>query len=184
MTAPEKPRSKDSGALYPLYNISEDIVWLPDMKEPDFLLDPEIRPRVTGRGALEIFLEQESSDDEIREILTAKSRELGSNYIIDVRKHRPGRFPVLSFWSLKHSKAALRITAILILAARENGFTDSAETHDMNDYYITSRSCDTAHFLKRLPPPREDKAGLILSVLAGAVLLIAFFISTGILFMK
>ena len=54
----------------------------------------------------------------------------------------------------------------------------------MNDYYITSRSCDTAHFLKRLPPPREDKAGLILSVLAGAVLLIAFFISTGILFMK
>ena len=184
MTAPEKPRSEDSSALYPLYNISEDIVWLPDMKEPDFLLDPEIRPRVTGRGALEIFLEQESSDDEIREILTAKSRELGSNCIIDVRKHRPGRFPALSFWSLKHSKAALRITAILILAARENGFTDSAETHDMNDYYITSRSCDTAHLLKRLPPPKEDKAGLILSALAGLVLLITFFISTGILFMK
>ena len=48
MTAPEKTNPEDSGALYPLYNISEDIVWLPDMKEPDFLLDPEIRPRVTG----------------------------------------------------------------------------------------------------------------------------------------
>ena len=154
------------------------------MKEPDFLLDPEIRPRVTGRGALEFFADRELSDGEIREALLEKARETGSNYIIDVRKHRPGRFPLLSFWSSGHRKAALRITAILILAARETGRTDNEQTRDINYYYITCRSGDTAHLLKRLPPPREDKAGLLLSIIAGLFFMGIFLLGTGWFFLK
>ena len=181
----ENPISgEDPTGCYRLYNISEEITWLPDMKEPDFLLDPQIRPRVTGRGALEFFADRELSDAEIREILTEKSRELGSNYIIDIRKHLPGRFPLLSFCSFKHQNAALRITAILLLAARESGRTNNEQTRDINYYYITCRSENTAHLLKRLPPPMEDKAGLLISIIAGLFFSAVIFLGTGWIFIK